>query len=87
MEKIVLIIETKAGRIINNGLDYYILSQTIGKEGIKELSKIGYTGKDLKGKKTTFEQYLNSLNKGEFKVERNGERNFREQYIFTYIKN
>lgn len=41
----------------------------LSQEEIVELNEIGYTGKNSEGIKTTREEYLNSLNKGLFKVE------------------
>jgi len=34
----------------------------------KEFNTIGYTGKTSKGVKSTHQEYLNSLNKGEFSI-------------------
>lgn len=35
----------------------------------EEFNHIGYTGKDLNGKRTSHENFLNTLNKGQFEVE------------------
>lgn len=37
---------------------------------IENMDSIGYSGKDKAGNKTTFEEYLNSLNKGTFTVKK-----------------
>lgn len=56
------------------------------KTEIQNLNTIGYSGK-LNGKKTSFEKYLNTLNKGLFRVIQtkfdNG--NFREEYIVVRV--
>jgi hypothetical protein len=44
------------------------LQSILTEEEIKELDTIGYSGKNSKGEKSSFEKYLNSLNKGEFDV-------------------
>lgn len=50
-----------------------------------EMDTIGYTGKNHAGKKISFENYLNSLNKGDFTVRQtkfdNGD--FSEEYTIA----
>lgn len=54
---------------------------------IEEFNKIGYTGKNSKGVKTNFSEYLNSINKGEFDVSQtkwdNGD--FSEEYTIVRV--
>lgn len=53
----------------------------------KEFDLIGYTGKNSKGERTNYLDYLNSLNKGQFEIERikygNGE--FSAEYIIIQV--
>lgn len=44
------------------------IQNILSKEELDELNKIGYTGKNSKEEKSNFEDYLNTLGKGEFKV-------------------
>jgi len=52
-----------------------------------EFNTIGYTGKNSKGIKTNFSEYLNSLNKGEFEVQMTKSDNgdFTEKYIIVRV--
>lgn len=54
---------------------------------LKEFNTIGYTGKNSQGKKTNYEEYLNTLNKGAFSVVQtkydNG--NFCEEFLVTKV--
>jgi hypothetical protein len=54
---------------------------------IKEFNKIGHSGKNSKGEETSFHEYLNSLNKGEFDVTKtkwdNGD--FMEKYTIVRV--
>lgn len=55
----------------------------------KEFNLIGYSNKNSKGEETDFSEYLNSLNKGEFKVAKtkfdNGD--FTEKYTIVRVTN
>lgn len=76
-------IQTCMGKVTSFGqqLDY------LTEEEKKELDVIGYTGKNSQGVKTTREHYLNSLDKGQFKVEQtkfdNGD--FTEKFIIVRV--
>lgn len=76
-------IETCMGKITSFGdqLDY------LTEEEKKEFNLIGYTGKNSQGVKTTRENYLNSLDKGQFEVEQtkfdNGD--FCEKFIVVRV--
>lgn len=55
----------------------------------EELNVIGYSGRTSKGEKMSREEYLNSLNKGEFKVEQTvyDKGDFCEEFIYTRVLN
>jgi hypothetical protein len=57
------------------------------KDELKEFNNIGYTGKDLNGNKTSRVDFLNSLNKGKFKIDQTkfDDGEFIEQFIITWI--
>lgn len=57
-------IETVMGEVRGGDMPF------LTKEELTEFNKIGYSGKDSKGRKTNFEQYLNSLDKGIFSVQK-----------------
>lgn len=66
------------------------LQNILTEEEVAELDIIGFTGKNSKGEKSSFEKYLNSLGKGEFDVQQikfdNG--SFTEEYkISRYLPN
>lgn len=77
-------IKTGMGRVSVNGAHpLYFLTE----EQQKEFDEVGYSGRDLSGKKTNFEAYLNSLNIGEFRVsqtKRDG-GDFSEAYTITRV--
>lgn len=56
---------TSMGSLSNWGSN---LQDILTEDEVNELNTIGYTGKNSKGEKSSFEDYLNSLNKGEFDV-------------------
>lgn len=76
-------ITTCMGKITSFGeqLDY------LTEEEKNELDVIGYTGKNSKGEMTSRKVYLNSLGKGEFKIEQtkydNGD--FIEKFIVVRV--
>lgn len=66
------------------------LQTILTEEEVAELDVIGFTGKTSKGEKSSFEQYLNSLGKGEFSVKqvKFDDGSFTEKYeIARYLPN
>lgn len=55
-------IQTASGRL------YFCTLPFLSNEELKEFNTIGYTGKNSKGERTNFQNYLNSLGKGQFEV-------------------
>jgi len=53
-----------------------------------ELDSIGYSGKTTKGRRISREDYLNSLDKGDFKVIRTSPDNgdFTEEFLIIHVK-
>lgn len=54
---------------------------------LKEFDQIGYTGKNFKGERTNYEAWLNTLDKGEFKVDctKHDTGDFYEQFTITRV--
>jgi len=54
----------------------------------QEFNTIGYTGKTSQGEKISFEKYLNSLNKGVFKIEctKRDNGDFTEKYLVIRVE-
>jgi hypothetical protein len=50
------------GKLTSNNLPF------LSKEEIEEFNTVGYSGKNSKGEKSSYEEYLNSIGKGEFAV-------------------
>lgn len=61
-------IETSMGRAVYHH-EVAKLASFLSPAEIEEFNLIGYTGKNSAGKASTYEKYLNTLNKGKFKVE------------------
>jgi hypothetical protein len=55
-------IKTCMGQLTSNSLPF------LSEKEIEEFNTVGYTGKNSKGEKSSYEDYLNSLGKGEFAV-------------------
>lgn len=56
------------------------------KDQVDEFNDIGYTGRNKKGIKTNYQEYLNSLNIGTFSVTRTraDSGDFIEEFLITY---
>jgi hypothetical protein len=56
---------------------------------LEEFNSIGYSGKTTKGEKISLEDYLNSLNKGEFQVTQTkfGDDDWIDNYTIVWIDN
>lgn len=76
-------IQTSSGEISSFGDQLDFLSEPER----KEFNKIGYTGKNSAGDQTNFYSYLNSLNKGEFEIQKTKHDNgdFREKYTIVRV--
>lgn len=80
-------IETGMGQVFN--FDRSKLKEFLTESEIENFNSIGYSGKDLSGKKNTYEKYLNSLNKGTFVVlqTKHDGGDFSATYLITRIPN
>jgi hypothetical protein len=75
-------VETCMGELVSNtSLSF------LSKEEVKEFNLIGYSGKNSKGEKSNYEQYLNSLSKGEFAVTKTlfDDGTFREKFTIVRV--
>jgi hypothetical protein len=84
MEIINYNIQTSSGKLTRFGDQLSFLNQ----EETSEFNKIGYSGKNFLGKKTTFEEFLNTLRPNErFKVQqtRFDYGDFSETFIITRV--
>ena len=75
--------------VTNSGYlsSFYDNLNFLNEEERKEFNLIGYTGKNSKGSESNFHKYLNSLNKGEFEVEKTKHDNgdFSEKYTIVRV--
>lgn len=74
-------IETCQGQLCLSELPF------LNSDEIDEFNKIGYTGKNSKGEKETYEHYLNSIEKGEFVVDQTmfDSGDFREKFTIARV--
>lgn len=59
----------------------------LSEKELEEFNSIGYSGEDTKGIKITREDYLNSLNKGEFQVIQTkfDDGSFEEKFTIVWV--
>jgi len=74
--------------VTNSGYlsSFYDKLNFLTEEEIKEFNCIGYSGKNSKGEESNFSKYLNSLNKGEFQVEKTKHDNGDFSEKFTIVR-
>ena len=77
-------IETGMGSLSRSSRD--LLGNVLSESELNELDSIGYTGKTIQGDRISYQDYLNSLNKGSWNVCKtkfdNGD--FSEAYNFAH---
>lgn len=76
-------IETCMGQITSFGEQLNFLTEA----EINEFNTIGYTGKNLAGVESSYSEFLNSLNKGEFSVKQTkfDGGNFMERFFIVRV--
>ena len=75
-------VKTCMSRLTSNSLPF------LSKEEIEEFNIVGYTGKDSKGEKSSYEKYLNSLGKGKFAVDQlkfDTDGSFNEEFTIVQV--